>query len=954
MADIGANKFKFVSPGVQVAEIDNSRLPAVRGPVGPVIIGRTEKGPALKPVTVSSFAEFVEIFGNPMPGGAGGDVWRDGNKLAPTYGAYAAQAWLKNNNSLTFVRLLGVENADKETGGEAGWVLGDDASAKDKGGAFGLFLIDSGSAASNLTGTLAAIFYMDSGFIELSGSSRGGSSLTGTAVLVGNAGPDKEFKALVKDSTGTLKETVTFNFKSTSKKYIRNVFNTNPTLTNTDITDSSILKNYFLGETFDRSVEEKISAGASANTVWGVILAINSGSYQQNDQQMNSSQCSTGWFISQDLAAASSGFDPSTMTKLFRLKSHDSGEWEQKSLKVSITDLKASSNPLNPYGSFTVLVRKITDTDANPEVVERFSDCSLDPASSNYVAKKIGDMFMQWDSDSKRYREIGNYSNKSKYFYVEMNPDVDAGATNSQLLPFGFFGPPRLKGFTAISGSTTARLFGTPATSTSDVMVKGGSNIVSSKGSSLIEVGSEAFTGSFVFGGISLRSDTKQGNLSSPKQAFFGIDVAKKGTTKFDKSITDMVRKLPSGLSETSNVVEYGFVFTLDDVKPLTVGSTTHASWVSGSRAAGTSFTSLVSGSLSGSYDGILKLGFDRFTAPLYGGFDGVDITEKEPFNNRQLDDSKTEFNSYIFNSVARAIDSVSDPELVECSILSVPGITHKGLTNRVLNVAETRRDLLAIIDIPGGYVPASERSQGAAQEYLTANIGSVTTAIDSLTDREINNSYGATYYPWVQVSDLDTGAVVWVPPSVVAIGALSYTERNADLWIAPAGFTRGGLSNGAAGIPVLNVKQKLSSTERDKLYNANINPIASFPAEGIVILGQKTLQGYASATDRINVRRLLNYLKVEVSKIAATLLFDPNLQVTWNRFHSQVSTLLKSVETRFGLQDWKVVLDASTTTPDLVDRNTMYAKIYLKPARAIEFIGIDFVITNSGASFND
>ena len=153
MADIGANKFKFVSPGVQVAEIDNSRLPAVRGPVGPVIIGRTEKGPALKPVTVSSFAEFVEIFGNPMPGGAGGDVWRDGNKLAPTYGAYAAQAWLENNNSLTFVRLLGVENADKETGGEAGWVLGDDASAKDKGGAFGLFLIDSGSAASNLTGT---------------------------------------------------------------------------------------------------------------------------------------------------------------------------------------------------------------------------------------------------------------------------------------------------------------------------------------------------------------------------------------------------------------------------------------------------------------------------------------------------------------------------------------------------------------------------------------------------------------------------------------------------------------------------------------------------------------------------------------------------------------------------------------------------------------------------------
>ena len=403
-----------------------------------------------------------------------------------------------------------------------------------------------------------------------------------------------------------------------------------------------------------------------------------------------------------------------------------------------------------------------------------------------------------------------------------------------------------------------------------------------------------------------------------------------------------------------SSGLEYGFVFTLDDLKPYSSGSVTNASWVSGSRAAGTSFTALVSGSLDGAYDGVLKLGFDRFTAPLFGGFDGVDVTEKEPFNNRILDDNSTELNSYVFNSISRAIDSISDPELIECSVLSVPGITHKGLTNQILSVAEKRRDLLAVIDIPGGYVPSSERATGATEEYLSSNKGDVTTTVNNLVDRQINNSYAAAYYPWVQIVDQETGAVVWVPPSVPALGAISYTERNADVWIAPAGFTRGGLSRGAAGIPVTAVKQKLSSTERDKLYEVNINPIASFPAEGIVILGQKTLQGYASATDRINVRRLLNYTKVEISKIASNLLFDPNLQITWNRFDAQASILLKSIQTRFGLQEWKIVLDASTTTPDLVDRNTMYAKIFLKPARAIEFIGIDFVITNSGASFND
>jgi phage tail sheath protein FI len=192
------------------------------------------------------------------------------------------------------------------------------------------------------------------------------------------------------------------------------------------------------------------------------------------------------------------------------------------------------------------------------------------------------------------------------------------------------------------------------------------------------------------------------------------------------------------------------------------------------------------------------------------------------------------------------------------------------------------------------------------------------------------------------------------VPPSVVALGTFSSSQRKSELWFAPAGFTRGGLTEGSAGLPVIQTRQRLNSKERDDLYEANINPIATFPAEGIVIFGQKTLQVTPSALDRINVRRLMIYVKKEISRIAATTLFDQNVPATWNRFVGRAEPFLRSVQSRLGLTDFKIVLDSSTTTPELVDRNIMYAKIFLKPARAIEFIALDFVITNTGAGFED
>jgi len=235
------------------------------------------------------------------------------------------------------------------------------------------------------------------------------------------------------------------------------------------------------------------------------------------------------------------------------------------------------------------------------------------------------------------------------------------------------------------------------------------------------------------------------------------------------------------------------------------------------------------------------------------------------------------------------------------------------------------------------------------------ANEGNTpSAAANALAGRSINNSYGATYYPWVRIFDSNTNQTLWAPPTVAALGVLSTTDRLQAPWFAPAGFTRGGLSEGAAGIPVLDVSRRLTSDDRDTLYDNNINPIAKFPAEGIVVFGQKTLQQTASALDRINVRRLMIYLKREISFIASRLLFAPNVQDTWDRFIGQATPVLESVKAEFGIEEFRLILDESTTTPDLIDRNIIYAKLLVKPTRAVEFFAIDFVVTNSGASFAD
>jgi len=954
---MSVKSFKFISPGIFINEIDNSQLPAIPDEVGPVVIGRTRRGPGMRPVKVNSFSEFVEIFGEPVPGGGGGDIWREGNHTAPTYAAYAAQAYLRNSNAVTVVRLLGGQSSQVADGaaGEAGWQVSgsNDLDPSVNGGAYGLFLFPSASATSVVTGVLAAQWYLDEGSIELSGTVRAGATIaTGSAVLMkdlsssGVAGAATvEYKVLVKDKDGTLVKETAFDFTRTSSKYIRKVFNTNPTLINTAITRTAQKQTYWLGPSYEREVADNIT-GAS----YGIILGLDSGSSNAANFRFGFKAAQTPWIISQDLQSAYAGFVADSMTKLFKFHTLDSGDDQQRRVKISITDVKASSNELDPYGSFSVEVRDLRDSDNAPTVLERFNSVNLNPRSPKYLARVVGDQHLVWDDTERRYRTYGNYTNNSSIVRVEMNEDVDAAATDARLLPFGSFGPIRFKNWGKLSAPILSGSDTPP-----DTYVTGASGIAHpfTHGNDnpfwFVQDGTHAtghFTGTVEYPALPLRLSASDGDIPDPKNAYFGVDTTQNGNNRFESSYIDIVRALPN--SADAHAVgagtEFSYVFTLDDLKSSSGGGTGEiAVYSSGSRNAGTSFTAV-----SGTYEQVLDMGYDSFTVPLVGGFDGLDIRDKEAFNNTDLAGGSDTTN-YAFYSVKRAIDTVADPEAVEMNILALPGIHNSSLTAKVLELCESRGDTLGLIDIDSGYLPQTENTQTQQQ-----NAGSVATAVSNLKARQLNSSYGACYYPWVQIQDTLSDSLVFVPPSVVALGTYSSAQRNSELWFAPAGFTRGGLTEGSAGLPVVQTRSRLTARDRDKLYEANINPIATFPAEGIVIFGQKTLQITPSALDRINVRRLMIFLKKEISRIAATTLFDQNVQATWNRFTSRAEKLLRSVQSRLGLTDYKIVLDSTTTTPELVDRNIMYAKIFLKPARAIEYIAIDFVITNSGAGFED
>ena len=1110
---MSVKNFKFVSPGVFINEIDNSFIPQSPDAIGPVIVGRSKKGKAMEPVRIESYSDFVNAFGDTVPGFGGGYIYRDGNYQSPMYGTYAAKAFLNSNVApLTYVRLLGQQTSKgKASGGEAaaGWIVSGSTPGTGAGGgapgnntnagAFGMFIFpdatqivatasldftsmdhliteltgstytivatdgttktyhaNSGSTAGTLnglghvnfnyvlnqaegvnryyamtqlssainsanghnagspgskiklnatatgshpvltlsqviggtdgntelsanatakangivsggfgggsgepnigTGSLAAVCYLQNGQIQLSGTLWGGSS---TTVTSSNA-------AFIKsDSSGNYKvrisgsaqgdETFTFNFNDNSENFIRNQFSTNPQLkTGTTTMTSSAWVDYWLGETYEQHVRNDGYAAATSSV--GIIVALGSGSGGStqnwgNMKKQAAREAVAGWFIGQDTGVATS-YNPASQQKLFRLVGSGHGEWLHKNVKVSIERIRQSNTTTSPFGSFSVVLRNIHDTDSKVQVIERFDNCTLDPTSPSFVARKIGDQYAEWDASNRRLRYYGEYSNKSKFVRVEMNPDVEAGATDPSLLPFGYYGPPAPRNVIDVNGhdDQTDAILDRSYIAYSGTYAGG---FGTGKTYELLNGMADPHdvTASFNFPTDLLRSSSTDGGLTRPTDAYFGFRTTRTATSNTpDASVADPHRLLfpdfpddptTSPVSAGPGVTPYTYIFSLDDIKKN--GDDVHI-YVSGSRAADISVTA------GGTYKTLLDANFNRFTAPFWGGFDGFDIQKPDPLANSCMNASSTEDNNYVYHTLRRTLETLSDVDLLDFNLLAVPGLTNDALTQYMMELCEDRADAMALLDLANVYTPPHEEYK-AKNERASKNV--VGTAND-LKDRRLDSSYGATFYPWVQTRDAASGQLVWIPPSVAMMGVLGSSEAKSDVWFAPAGFNRGGLTEGAAGIPVTNVSERLSSRERDTLYDARINPIASFPSNGIVVLGQKTLQERPSALDRINVRRLVIYLKKQISILSTQILFEQNVQATWDRFKGLIEPFLANVKTRFGITDYRLILDESTTTPDLIDQNILYAKIMVKPARAIEFIAIDFVIASTGASFDD
>ena len=264
-------------------------------------------------------------------------------------------------------------------------------------------------------------------------------------------------------------------------------------------------------------------------------------------------------------------------------------------------------------------------------------------------------------------------------------------------------------------------------------------------------------------------------------------------------------------------------------------------------------------------------------------------------------------------------INLLSNQDDYKFNVLLTPGLYNADYTSQVTSIisnTQNRGDYIYVLDLV---------------KYNQTTTSTITQAASR------NTSYAASYWPWVQTVDPDLGQNVWVPAS---------TMIGSEPWFTPAGINRGGLGN------VIRAERKLSQTDRDILYSAKVNPIATFPGTGVVVYGQKTLQTKASALDRVNVRRLLIALKSYISQVSLNLVFEQNTIATRNQFLSQVNPYLESVQQRQGLYAFKVVMDDTNNTPDVVDRNMLMGAIYLQPTKTAEFIYLDFNITPTGATF--
>jgi len=571
--------------------------------------------------------------------------------------------------------------------------------------------------------------------------------------------------------------------------------------------------------------------------------------------------------------------------RLFRLWTISDGDTANNMFKISIKNIKPDDK------EFDIEIRAYNDTDAKPVVLERFTRCSMNPLSGNFISKRVGTL-------------DGEFASRSNYVLVEVEEESDT----SDAFPAGFIGFP-VRDYT--EGSN-------PTVSTPTIEYKKTYTAFENKRKSYL--------------GLS--------NTKGIDQDFFDYKGKPLSTTQ--DIWTGMTKGFHMDVDATGA--------TIDNVKividasgntysPIFKFETGNAKFRTDSGIAGTDYE---------------KVFARKFTFAPYGGFDGWDKyrTRRTNIDGYQFGGLKAKAgllseafkaksvsngdqgNNSDYYAYLEAIWTMKNPEAININVLTTPGIdafSNSNLVEETVEMVEQdRADSLYIVTIPD--------TDASGDAMLPEDV------VDQLDNTGLDSNYTAVYWPWIQVNDTENNVYVYMPPTRDVVRNIALTDNIAFPWFAVAGVQRG-------DVDAIKARVKLTQTDRDILYDGRVNPIATFASEGIKIWGNKTLQIKESALDRINVRRLLLQARKLISAVSIRLLFEQNDDVVRNQFLSLVNPILDNIRSERGLTDFRVVLDSD---PESIDRNELIGKIYLKPTRALEFISVEFNIMPTGASFDD
>jgi hypothetical protein len=674
---------------------------------------------------------------------------------------------------------------------------------------------------------------------------------------------------------------------------------------------------------------------------------------------------------------------------LFHFETIGAGSDTSTKFKISISNLKRSDDPTNPYGTFTVLVRDFYDTDLNVIILEQFPLCDLNPASSRYVAKVIGDKKRYFNFDAvseseRRFISSGKYPNNSKYVRVVMNPGVESGNVPSTALPFGFSGLPVIKTTDTLTISGDTRRFGITAVATGltasvvpPVPMRFKVTVGQTQASPafLGQEGTQERVNGQLYWGIKTEkvTDNLDPNSGTTRSSYFDNVVKFSGVQNLDMLVTG------SGANTFgSNKFTLAKVAFLNgSVSDLTGTVNQHminAFYGRSSVPSAPNYTITFSGespritfatlaTQTSPYQFNRFSDFTKFTNVMYGGWDGTNIldVDMDTLNDRASSTETggkaissldiglsvsstsnvfgTSTTNSIVNSYRGAINILTDPLASRANIITVPGIRDSSITNYAMLRTRQYARGFYLMDIPA-------YDDSGTRIFEATDMPDVSRTIQTFSGRGLDNRYAATYFPDVNLLDSQSGRRVRVPASVVALGAIAQNDKLAFPWYAPAGFNRASLSD------VTGLATRLTSNDRDSLYDARINPITSFPGAGFVIFGQKTLQIARSALDRVNVMRMLIELARRVSIVGLQYVFEQNTASVRARFSNQLTSELTLVQSQSGIDAFKVIMDDTNNTPSDIEQNKLNGRILLVPTRAVEYIAIDFIITNAGVEF--